>query len=130
VAALRRIPPGEPKVAVDIGGSWAREYVATVLGAGVMEVYPNHTFQPGATVRRVDLARAVSGALDGLRWPRGVAAAPTDMARSHLDYDAVTRTLGAGLMTLTPAGAFEPWRPVTGQEALDVVGALARLVGP
>jgi hypothetical protein len=36
----------------------------------------------------------------------------------------------AGLMDLTPAGAFEPWRPVSGREAVDVVDALTRLVGP
>jgi len=38
--------------------------------------------------------------------------------------------VGAGLMELTPTGAFEPWRPMTGREALDVVEALARLIGP
>jgi hypothetical protein len=42
----------------------------------------------------------------------------------------VQQVLGAGLMALTPAGAFEPWRPVSGPEAKDVVDALARLVGP
>jgi tetratricopeptide (TPR) repeat protein len=130
VTALRRIGSHEPRVAVDIGGSWAREYVATVLALGVMDVYPNHTFQPGATVRRVDLARAVSRALEQLRWPIGGTTAPVDMPRSHLDYEAVTRALGAGLMTLAPGGAFEPWRPVTGREGMDVVEALARLVGP
>jgi hypothetical protein len=52
------------------------------------------------------------------------------MPRSHLDYGAVERVLGAGLMELTPAGAFEPWRPVSGREAREVVDALGRLVGP
>ena len=32
-----------------------------------------------------------------------------------------------GLMGLTPTGAFEPWRPVSGREAIDVVDAVARL---
>jgi Flp pilus assembly protein TadD len=129
VTALRRIAPGEPRVAVDIGGSWAREHIATVLADGIMDVYPNHTFQPGATVRRVDLARAASRALDQLRWPRVAGPAPADMPRSHLDYEAVARTLGAGLMTLAPGGGFEPWRPVSGREAWDLAEALARLVG-
>ena len=95
-----------------------------------MDVYPNHTFQPGAIVRRVDLARAAGRILDRLGWPRAAAPAPVDMPRSHLDYDAVQHVLGAGLMGLTPAGAFEPWRPVSGPEAMEVVDALARLVGP
>jgi tetratricopeptide (TPR) repeat protein len=130
VHALRRLPPGEPTVALDIGGSWARDHVARVLALGVMDVYPNHTFQPGATVRRADLARVAGRTLDLLGWPRGATPAPSDMSPSHLDFGAVERAVGAGLMELTPAGAFEPWRPVSGGEAIAVVDALARLVGP
>jgi len=33
-------------------------------------------------------------------------------------------------MDLTPAGGFEAWRPVSGQEAVAVVEELVRLVGP
>ena len=130
VKALGRTGVGEPRVAVDIGSSWAREYAARVLALGVMDVYPNHTFQPTAIVRRVDLARAAARALDRLGWPRSAAPAPADMPPSHLDYEAVERVLGAGLMGLTATGAFEPWRVVTGREAIDVVEALARLASP
>ncbi len=130
VQALRRAGAGEPRVAVDITGSWARDQVARVLALGLMDVYPNHTFQPGAIVRRVDLARAAARTLDVLRWPAAAAAPPTDMSRAHLDFAVVERVLAAGLMGLTPGGAFEPWRPVTGREATDVVDAVARLSGP
>ena len=69
VPALRRAGAGEPRVAVDISGSWARDHIARVLALGIMDVYPNHTFQPGAIVRRGDLARAAARVLDLLRWP-------------------------------------------------------------
>lgn len=130
VRSLRGTGPGEPRVAVDISSSWAREPIATVLALEVMDVYPNHTFQPGGTVRRVDLARCATRVLDRLRWPRAAAPAPADMPRSHLDYDAVERALGAGVMTLSADGSFEPWRPVSGREAIEVVDAVARLVSP
>ncbi|HEX9186474.1 MAG TPA: S-layer homology domain-containing protein, partial [Vicinamibacteria bacterium] len=120
---------GEPRVAVDIASSWAREFVARALALGLVDVYPNHTFQPGAFVRRVDLARAVARGLDRLGWASAAAPAPSDMSRSHLDYVAVERVLGAGLMGLGPSGAFEPWRAVSGREAVEVVDALARLSG-
>jgi tetratricopeptide (TPR) repeat protein len=129
VHALQRLGPGEPRVAVDISLSWAREYEARVLALGIMDVYPNHTFQPGAVVRRVDLARAAARTLDLLGVSRSAGPAPSDMSSSHLDYDAVERALGAGLMGLTPAGAFEPWRPVSGSEAIEVVEAMAKLTG-
>lgn len=129
VPALRRAGAGEPRVAVDISSSWARDQIARVLALGLMDVYPNHTFQPGAIVRRVDLARAAARALDLLRWPPGAAPTPADMSRAHLDFDVVERVLGAGLMGLSAEGAFEPWRPVTGRETIDVVDAVARLTG-
>jgi tetratricopeptide (TPR) repeat protein len=129
VPALARVASREPKVAIDISGSWAREHIVAALALEIMDVYPNHTFQPGGTVRRGDLARAVARVLDLLRPLHPPAPAITDMARSNIYYDAAVRVVGAGLMGLTPEGAFEPWRPVSGREALDVVEALARLVG-
>jgi len=130
VTALRRVAEREPKVAIDISGSWARDHIADVLALDIMDVYPNHTFQPGATVRRSDVARALGRVLDLLRWPRAAAPAPTDISPSNLSYDRVDRVLGAGLMDLQPNGAFEPWRPVTGPEAIDIMEALVRVVGP
>jgi len=130
VRALDRLPRREPRLAVDISSSWAREHITLVIGLGVMDVYPNHTFQPRATVRRGDLARAVSRVLTRLGGPGRAGPAPTDMRPSHLDHAAAVTVVGAGLMRLGPAGEFEPWRPVSGREAVDVVGALARLVGP
>jgi tetratricopeptide (TPR) repeat protein len=129
VPALRRAGAGDPRVAVDITGSWARDQIARVLALGLMDVYPNHTFQPGAIVRRVDLARAAARALDLLHWPAGAAPMPADMSRAHLDFDVVGRVLAAGLMGLSAEGAFEPWRPVSGRETIDVVDAVARLTG-
>jgi len=129
VPALRRAGAGEPKVAVDIASSWARDQIARVLALGLVDVYPNHTFQPNAIVRRVDLARAAARTLDLVHWPPGAAPVPSDMSRAHLDFDVVARALAAGIMGLSPEGAFEPWRPVSGREAIDVVDAVARLTG-
>lgn len=126
VTILARLPPGEPKVAVDIAGSWARNHIARLLAQDVMDLFPNHTFQPGLSVRRGDLARASARVLElaGMPWKPGPA--PIDMAPANLAYEAAVRVVGTGLMELSPEGAFEPGRVVTGREALDVVEALAR----
>jgi tetratricopeptide (TPR) repeat protein len=128
--ALNRLPPGEPRVAVDISGSWARNYIARVLALDLMEVLPNHTFQPGLAVRRGELARAASKALElvGARVRPG--APPADMAPANAAYEAVVRVVGAGLMELNAEGGFEPGRLVTGREGLDVVESLGRAVPP
>jgi tetratricopeptide (TPR) repeat protein len=130
VTALSRLPTSAPRLAVDISGSWARDSIAIVVGLGLMEVYPNHTFKPRETVRRADLARASSRVLARLGWRGGAGPGPTDMRPSHLDFDAARRAVGAGLMDLGPNGDFEPWRPVSGREATEVVEKLSRLVDP
>jgi tetratricopeptide (TPR) repeat protein len=129
VPQLAKVAAREPRVAIDISGSWAREHIVALLSLDILEVYPNHSFQPGAVVRRGDLARAAARVLDLFRARVGNGAAPTDMARANLYYDAALRVVGVGLMGLTPEGAFEPWRPVTGQEAVEVISGVARLVG-
>ena len=130
VTALGRVGNQEPKVAVDISGSWAKDHIIKALALDIISVYPNHTFQPGAMVRRGDLARATARVLDLLNVPASPPPAITDMGRNHLHYDAVARVVGAGLMDLTPERAFEAWRPVTGEQAVQVVEAVSRLVGP
>jgi tetratricopeptide (TPR) repeat protein len=130
VTALARVPPGEPQVAVDISGSWARSHVIKTLSYDIMTVYPNHTFQPASTTRRGDLARAVQRVLDLLKWPAGPGPNPTDMSRSNVYYYPATRVVGAGLLDLTPTGGFEAWRPVSGPEAVAVIEGLVKLVGP
>jgi hypothetical protein len=52
------------------------------------------------------------------------------MSPNNLFYEGAARVVAAGLMELTPGGAFEPWRPVSGGEAVAVLEGLARLVGP
>jgi Flp pilus assembly protein TadD len=129
VRRLAQAPLGPGKVAIDISGSWARDHIIRALALDLMTVYPNHTFQPGAMVRRGDLARAVARALDVLQYPAGAAPRLTDMSSNNVVYYPAARVVAAGLMDLTEEGAFVPWRPVSGREATDVIEGLVRLVG-
>jgi tetratricopeptide (TPR) repeat protein len=130
VTALSRAAAVEPNVAVDISGSWAREHIIKILSRDIMAVYPNHTFQPGAVVRRGDLARALQHVLDLLHQPAAPTPELADLTRNSLHYYPAGRVVAAGLMDLTPSGAFEAWRPVSGEEAIQVIENLVRLVGP
>ena len=131
VTMLSRQPPGPAKVALDISGSWARDQIIRALALDVLDVYSNHTFQPAAIVRRGDLATAgAARARPGASTPAANLANPTDMAASNLSRYPAARVVGRGSWTCTEAGAFEAWRPVTGQEAVDVLEGLVRLVGP
>ena len=119
-------------MATDIEGLWGREYILKALSLGLMETYPNHTFQPDATIRRGDLGHALGRALARL----GVAApAPPppmkDVTPNNRLYPEIAAAVAAGLLPLNAEGAFEAWRPVTGAEAVRAVAALtARLHRP
>lgn len=131
VEALKsRKPVARGELASDLSRTWARSQVLRALDLGLMDVYPNHTFQPSGVVRRGELAVVAARVLDLVGWGRPNGPAPKDMSPSHLQYGSVVRVLGAGVMQNAPSGAFEPWRIVTGAEAKAVVEALARLSSP
>lgn len=132
---LKRAPRQDAIVMTDTRGIWAAPWILAVARAGVMEVYPNHTFQPNAVVRRRDLAEAASRVLSliaverpGLAssW-RNVEVRFPDVAPGHLSYPAAALTVEAGVLRAEPDGAFDLTRPVTGEEAVAAVKKLEEL---
>jgi hypothetical protein len=105
-----------------------------VARAGVIEPFENHTFQPRASVRRGDLAAAVSRIVTalaagnpGLR--KRIAERPkiADMSPGHLSYPAVSIAVASGVMPLLDGGRFQASRGVGGAEAIEVIGRLRAL---
>jgi hypothetical protein len=100
-----------------------------------MEVYPNHTFQPNAIVRRVDLAQTVSSALTLIAANNPRLAATLRNARGrfpdvppgHLNFQAASAAVESGVMSATSDGTFQLSRAVTGEEAVAAVGKLLEL---
>ena len=134
-ALLRGARAANPSVMTDVRNNWASPWILAVTRAGVMEAFPNHTFQPNATVRRGDLAQAVSRVLTligaekprlAARWrdPRPKFA---DVAPGHLSYPAAARSVSAGVMSPLEGDTFQLSRVVTGAEAADAVAKLAAL---
>ncbi len=121
-------------VVTDARSHWAAPWIAEVARAGVLDPFPNHTFQPRSRIRRGDLAAAVSRLLQiagGDRAEAWTSARPkiADMAPGHLSYPAVSVAVASGAMPLDEADRFSVTRPVSGTEAIDVlerVAALAR----
>lgn len=122
-------------VVTDTRGHWAASWILAVIRAGIMEPYPNHTFQPGAVVLRSDLAAAASRTLTliaarnprlGASWRK---ARPrfSDVVPGHLSYPAAAMAVEAGVMSPLPDGSFHLSRPVTGQEAIAAVERLEEL---
>jgi tetratricopeptide (TPR) repeat protein len=121
----------------DVRGHWAQRWILDVARAGLMEVFPNHTFQPGTTVQRSDLARVVAQLFTRVqaadpalaaRW-RGRSLEIADVAAGNPLREAADLTVEAGVLGLDPGGAFSSTRAVSGQEAIAAVERLAELSG-
>ncbi|MGH9315076.1 MAG: tetratricopeptide repeat protein [Vicinamibacterales bacterium] len=116
-------------VMTDTRRHWAAPWILAVARAGIMPVYPNHTFQPGATVNRGDLAEALARALEVIatRDPKAargwLEAKPyfTDLSPGHPSYPAAALAVAAGAMAPLEGNTFQASRPVTGAEAAAAV---------
>ena len=132
---LATAPQRSPVVMTDIRDHWANSYIQAVTRARIMDAFPNHTFQPGATVRRGDFAQAVSRALTVIAARRPDAAAKwrnarpafSDLSSTHLAYPAVAAAVASGVMT-APGGEFGFTRPITGAEAIEAIARLQALI--
>jgi tetratricopeptide (TPR) repeat protein len=132
---LRPARASQGLVIVDTRGNWAAQWILEVVRAGVIDIFPNHTFQPSAAVHRSDLAQAVTRVLAqiGQQKPKVIAplkdAHPSfpDVAPSNLSYQPAAWAVTSGVMTTLNNGTFQPTRPVSGSEALDTVTKLEAL---
>jgi tetratricopeptide (TPR) repeat protein len=132
---LKRTRRRTAVVMTDIRGSWAAPWILSVTRAGIMEAYPNHTFQPNALVRRLDLASAASQALSliAAEKPRLAAAWRNprrrfpDVLPGHLKYADAALVVEAGVMAPTEDGSFQLTRLVSGAEAVAAVKKLREL---
>ncbi len=136
--AFDGVAEGASVIATDIGTNWAATFIRRVLGVGILEVYPNHMFQPQGFVRRRDLSEALARALERLA-PEAYREAMDssrfeqnfpDLASSFPRYESAALAVSLGLLTVSENGAFEPQGFVSGAEAVSAVEALAAHLTP
>jgi tetratricopeptide (TPR) repeat protein len=130
---LRSAPVTEV-VITDTADHWATPWITQASRAGVIEPFENHTFQPGATVTRGDLATAVSRLVSiiamthpELRSRVAERPAIVDMPPVHLSYPAAAVAITSGVMPLVDGGRFDVARSVTGAEAVEAIARLQAL---
>jgi tetratricopeptide (TPR) repeat protein len=124
-------------VATDIRNHWAAPSIVAVTQAGIMDVFANHTFQPGATVSRGDLAQAVSqllrvaGSARPAELAKWRAARPkfADLPGTHLSYSAAALAVSAGAMTVQAGDRFVAARAATGREVAAAVTRIEQIAG-
>jgi tetratricopeptide (TPR) repeat protein len=134
---IERAPQRAPAVVTDVRSDWAAPWILPVVRAGVMDVYANHTFQPGATVRRNDLAQVVAHLVDLAAGNRTAdltkwkAARPrmADLSTGNVFYRAAALAVASGAMSVDASGRFAPTRPATGQDLSTAIARIEQLAG-
>jgi tetratricopeptide (TPR) repeat protein len=113
----------------DVRAYWAATWIVSVVRAGIIEPFDNHTFQPRGVVRRADLAVAMSRLLarlavdDPIRARTWQAARMrfSDLTPTHLAYPSASMAVAAGVMDTGANSTFQPSRVVTGAEAMAAI---------
>lgn len=121
------------EIMVDILNHWARSYIQKTVDLGILEAFPNRTFEPYQAISKLDLARAVSRLLQILSTEEKQIPVSAenidipDVSSTNVNYPAVSAALSAGVLSLDADGRFHPNRPVSGAEVLSMVNRLKTL---
>jgi tetratricopeptide (TPR) repeat protein len=117
-----------PRIITDIADSWANSEIQTVVGIGVLDLLPNHTFEPSAEVTRGEFAVAMARLINLLRLP--VPAAPAvplaDLDPASVQHQEVQLVLAFGLLGLQDSGNFNVSGKLSGKEAIAAADRLLR----
>jgi tetratricopeptide (TPR) repeat protein len=119
-----------PQIMTDVQDSWAESAIQTVVGAGLLDPAPNHTFQPARTVSRGEFAEGVArlARLLGLSSSDAAPISPLDVVPNSTLYRELQPVLSYKLLSLDNAGNFNVGAPVGGEEAVNIAEKLLRLI--
>lgn len=122
------VPRQDGVIIADGGDSWAAPHIRRVVEWGLLDVYQNGAFLPEMEVRRSMLVEAAYEVLDLLgiadRAPRP---SIQDPPPAHVLYRPVQAVVGYDLLPTVEAGSVDLLGTVSGAEATEVAGRLARL---
>lgn len=128
--------PSQPPIIIDISTSWASNFILKATSLGLLEVFPNHAFQPKRNVTREDLAMTLLRVIHYLegRGHRFIPQIPMEMIEiqdippDHYSYRTVLQILSYQIMELFPDKTFRPALTVSGADAVKTFDILLALV--
>jgi len=133
---LQKFRSESQQIAVDIIGNWAQNYIQKVVNLGIMDVYPNRTFQPNQPLTKLELAKAVSRVLEIVELSgkrSNLSNSPVDIPDvppGNIYYSLVAKPVATGVISLDTDGRFHISRRVSGAEVLSVVNKLKTIMEP
>jgi tetratricopeptide (TPR) repeat protein len=125
-----------PPIIIDISASWASKFILKVTSLGLVEVYPNHSFQPKRTVTKGEFAEMLIRVIRYLesKGNKFIRQIPPDRIRiqdvspDHFYFQPISQILSYQVMELDADRNFRPDQPVPGPEAVKTIDILLALV--
>lgn len=129
-------PAPQPPIIIDISASWASKFILRVTSLSLMEVYPNHSFQPKKAVTRAELTEIVFRVITylkqkGHRFIHQISPEKIqipDVSLDHYYYQPISQVLSYQIMELYPDKTFRPDQTVSGPEAIKTMDVLLALI--
>lgn len=117
---------GPSSIIVDTLDNWNKGQIQKVVDLGIMDLFPNRTFQPSQPITKLELAKAASRILEILEAAKKVSAPPVDtlipdVPAGNVYFPMVSKPVGAGVISLDNDGRFNAHRPVAGSELISMV---------
>jgi hypothetical protein len=129
-------PTERPPILTDISTSWASKYILHTTSLGLLDVYPNHTFQPKKIITRAEMAESLIRLIDHLKSlnytfiqqipPRQIQI--TDVSPDNYYYRPIILIVAYDIMTLAPDKTFRPDSPISGEDSVKLVNLILSLI--
>ncbi|OGF64534.1 MAG: hypothetical protein A2Y62_06805 [Candidatus Fischerbacteria bacterium RBG_13_37_8] len=132
---LSHIPSKRNIILIDISPHWAKDFIIKIVNLGIIEPFPNHTFQPYAFLNRGDLAVSMDRLLRLLSTVNpdiDLNSASTeieiaDISKSSSQYPSVAKAVNLGFMDLNEKSQFNADTLVTGKELVTILNKIIPL---
>ncbi len=120
---------GPEAIATDVPDNyWARSFIEEALATGIIEKYPDGSFQPDKKVNRAEFAVLIQQFLAKAYDDRGLEteyfgskSTFADVLNTSPIFNAVMLVSSRGIMPGFDDGTFRPLGPVSGAEALNII---------
>jgi len=129
-------PSQQPPIIVDIATSWATKFILQMTTLGLIDVYPNHEFQPKKILRRAELAEILVRLIMYLdeKGHRFIQQIPLDRIKiadvtpSNYYYQPILTIISYDIMSLYSDKTFKPDAPITGRETINLFDIILTLI--
>ncbi len=129
-------PQKKPPIIIDISTSWASRYILDAASLGLLDVYPNHTFQPNKLLTRAEMAENLHRLIRQLekQGHRFIQQIPPeriqteDVSPDNFYYRPIILMISYDLMSLEQGRKFNPDQSVSGTEAIRYLDLILALI--